>query len=60
MFSGTWKETSEVGHALSAVVSDLEPLTKYEVQVAAYTSVGVGTWETRSATTIEKPGLLLS
>jgi len=59
VFSGTWKETSEVGHALSAVVSNLEPLTKYEVQVAAYTSVGESSWETRSATTIEKPGLYM-
>lgn len=53
----TWQKISEVGTALGAVVKNLQPLTKYEVEVAASTSAGLGTWEKRSATTIEKPEL---
>ena len=58
IFSGQWKPVKEIvkGTELGVVIKDLEPLTKYEVKVAATTIAGAGNYETRSATTIEKPG----
>lgn len=59
IFSGTWLPVKDIikGTELGTVVKDLEPLTKYEVRVAAKTNAGPGGWEYRSAITIEKPGL---
>eukprot|EP00111_Clytia_hemisphaerica_P021271 TCONS_00062616-protein len=57
--SGKWVEVKEIikGTEIGVVVKNLEPLTKYEVRVLAYTNAGDGSWEVRSATTIEKPEL---
>ena len=51
-----WMVIEESGLANGAVVPNLKPRTKYEVEVAAKTSAGVGEFVRRSAITVEKPG----
>ena len=46
----------EPATALGAVVTPLQPRTRYEVQVAAFTSKGTGSYVGASVETIESPG----
>lgn len=58
--SQTWRELKEHGKALDAVIPNLLPKTKYEVEVAAVTSAGLGPFTRRSAITAERPGNTLA
>ena len=46
----------EPATALGAVVTPLQPRTRYEVQIAAFTSKGTGSYVGASVETIESPG----
>lgn len=54
---GDWsKPLEEPATAKGAVISNLQPLTRYEVKVVAYTAKGEGSPMSASVTTINTPG----